>query len=102
MLVHRHCDSDRCTTYISPSVTTSFALTLGTDFLPISSTRIYYHSLNMQRLDSATGYKLTYFDLRGRGETARMLFKLGNRPFEDNRVAKEDWPQLKPSKCNLL
>ncbi|CAJ0581749.1 unnamed protein product, partial [Mesorhabditis spiculigera] len=41
-------------------------------------------------------YKLTYFDLRGLGETARQLFALAKVEFEDNRVQRENWPELKP------
>mmetsp|Transcript_78146 Transcript_78146/g.171327 ORF Transcript_78146/g.171327 Transcript_78146/m.171327 type:complete len:229 (-) Transcript_78146:206-892(-) len=32
-------------------------------------------------------YKLTYFDLRGLGETARWLFKIAKVDFEDNRLS---------------
>ena len=43
-------------------------------------------------------YKLTYFNVRGRAETARMLFKLAGQEFEDNRVEGETWQAMKPSK----
>ena len=46
-------------------------------------------------------YKLIYFDARGRGETARMLFKLAGVDFVDKRVdyPSAEWDELKRSKC---
>ncbi|CAJ0581567.1 unnamed protein product, partial [Mesorhabditis spiculigera] len=42
-------------------------------------------------------YKLTYFDIRGLGEPARQLFALAHVEFEDNRIKKENWLELKPT-----
>ena len=47
-------------------------------------------------------YKLTYFNLRGRAECARLLFKLAGVDFEDNRIEMKDWPEFKPSKLLFL
>ncbi|CAJ0576835.1 unnamed protein product, partial [Mesorhabditis spiculigera] len=42
-------------------------------------------------------YKLTYFDIRGRGEPARQLFALAHVDFEDQKIKKENWAVLKPT-----
>ncbi|XP_012268124.1 glutathione S-transferase-like [Athalia rosae] len=42
-------------------------------------------------------YKLTYFPVKGLGETIRFLLSYGGVEFEDARFQIEDWPKLKPS-----
>jgi len=42
-------------------------------------------------------YKLTYFNGRGRAETSRLLFAAAGVSYEDNRIEREQWPELKPS-----
>jgi len=41
-------------------------------------------------------YKLYYFPLRARGESARLLLAYHGAKFEDIRVSPENWPALKP------
>ncbi len=40
--------------------------------------------------------KLDYFDFNGgRGEVIRLIFAIGNIPFEDNRIPVSDWPSVR-------
>lgn len=43
-------------------------------------------------------YRLHYFDVRGRAEIVRMLFKLAQVEFEDIRVTESEWPRVKLGK----
>lgn len=45
-------------------------------------------------------YKLTYFDVRGRGEPTRLIFKAAGVEFEDKRVTFEEWGALKACECD--
>jgi glutathione S-transferase len=40
-------------------------------------------------------YKLIYFDVKGRAEISRILFKLSGQKFQDERVSFQEWPQIK-------
>lgn len=40
---------------------------------------------------------LTYFDFGGRAESIRLTFLLGKVEFEDIRISREEWGQLKQS-----
>jgi len=42
-------------------------------------------------------YKLTYFNLRARAEVSRLLFAAAGVKYEDIRVEKSRWPELKPT-----
>ncbi|XP_061179148.1 glutathione S-transferase 1-like [Saccostrea echinata] len=41
-------------------------------------------------------YKLTYFDIRGRAEIARLVFAAADVSYIDDRIKREEWPALKP------
>ncbi|CAH1248711.1 HPGDS [Branchiostoma lanceolatum] len=41
-------------------------------------------------------YKLTYFNARGGAELIRLLFAAGEIPYEDVRVDRDKWLELKP------
>ena len=45
-------------------------------------------------------YKLTYFNIRGRAELIRLIFVQGSVQYEDKRIAKEEWVELKPKTPN--
>jgi glutathione S-transferase len=42
-------------------------------------------------------FKLIYFNLRGRGELARLIFVYKGQTFEDFRLKFNDWPNIKPT-----
>ncbi|KAJ8031575.1 Glutathione S-transferase [Holothuria leucospilota] len=42
-------------------------------------------------------YKLIYFDLMGRGEIPRLMFKTAGIEFEDYRISLAQWPEFKKS-----
>ncbi|CAL8077629.1 unnamed protein product [Calicophoron daubneyi] len=48
-------------------------------------------------MTSTTAYKLTYFNLRGRGEIIRMVFAAAGVEYEDERIEMSDWPKVKPT-----
>lgn len=39
--------------------------------------------------------KLTYFDIRGLAEPIRLLLNDQEIPFEDNRISREEWAEMK-------
>lgn len=47
-------------------------------------------------------YKLSYFNVRGRGELARLILHAAGVQFEDHRFEGADWPAIKPSKIFFL
>ena len=46
-------------------------------------------------------YKLTYFNVRGRAEVTRYMFKLNDVEFEDVRL-EGTWAEFKPSELRLI
>ena len=47
-------------------------------------------------------YKLSYFDIEGRGELSRLMFALKGEAFEDERIKPETWPEYKKRKYKYL
>jgi len=43
-------------------------------------------------------YKVIYFNVKALAEPLRFLLSYGGIEFEDVRVAREEWPALKPCK----
>ena len=40
-------------------------------------------------------YKLYYFEMRGLGELARLVFAAAGQTFEDVRIPRDKWPEWK-------
>ena len=47
-----------------------------------------------------SGYKLYYFDARGRAEMCRLAFAAANIDFEDVRLNGEEWSKEKACELN--
>lgn len=47
-------------------------------------------------------YKLIYFDMAGAGEPVRWMFAHKNVQYEDVRVARDKWPDMKPGAGHLF
>ena len=50
----------------------------------------------------AKSIKLTYFNARGRAELARLVLAQAGAEFEDVRLEREEWLNIKPSKSQFL
>ncbi|CAD5220925.1 unnamed protein product [Bursaphelenchus okinawaensis] len=46
-------------------------------------------------------YKLLYFDIRGRAECARLILNYAKIPFEDVRIPKGEWENIKGDKTRF-
>lgn len=46
-------------------------------------------------------YKLTYFPVTALGEPIRFLFSYAGTPFDDERINKDVWPEIKPCKLKI-
>lgn len=46
---------------------------------------------------STPSLKITYFNIRGRAETARLTMVVGKLPFEDERITNDQWGELRPN-----
>ena len=47
-------------------------------------------------------YKLVYFNIRACAEVSRMLFAHAGQEYEDKRITREEWPEIKKSEFSLL
>jgi glutathione S-transferase len=54
-------------------------------------------SLSFSVSTMSPSVKLTYFDIEGAAEPIRLALVLSGTPFEDERVAFQDWAALKPT-----
>ena len=55
-----------------------------------------------ERKEMAPQYKLSYFNVRGRGELARLVMHAAGVEFEDHRFEMDGWAAVKPSIEQLI
>jgi len=48
-------------------------------------------------MQTTTKIKLTYFNVRGRAEPARLILAQAGVDYQDIRIEREDWPKVKPT-----
>merc|ERR1711997_744712 len=48
-------------------------------------------------MQTTTKIKLTYFNVRGRDEPARLILAQAGVDYQDIRIEREDWPKVKPT-----
>merc|ERR1712113_536834 len=79
---------------------------MGVDFLHFYSTLVlsvlWIQTDNILNSFKMPNVKLTYFNLRARGEPCRLLLAYGGIKYEDNRIAPpwdptSTWASLKPT-----
>ena len=46
-------------------------------------------------------YQLIYFNFRGRAEVARLLFAEAGVEYEDTRIEREEWLEMKPGEYHF-
>ena len=59
-------------------------------------------NIHLLIMDTTTKVKLTYFHARGRAELSRLILAQAGVDYQDVRIAREDWPKIKPSKFLLV
>jgi hypothetical protein len=50
----------------------------------------------------AEKYKLTYFNMKALAEPIRLILALGGVEYEDVRIERSQWPEIKQSKIQFL
>jgi len=58
--------------------------------------------LSVQETSESMSYKLTYFNGRGRAELCRLIFAQAGVQYEDVRIERGQWLELKPSESSCF
>lgn len=65
-------------------------------YVPFQTSALYCRSVKFAfKTEEMSGYKLYYFDSRGRAETSRLSFAAAGIEFEDVRMTHDEWAKKK-------
>ena len=84
--------------YLSRSVCLSVSLLLLLFLLQLLLLLLLTFCMCVQT-GNMSDIKLVYFDIRGRGEVARLVMVAAGQQWDDARLTFQQWPAEKPSEC---
>nr|CAD7570489.1 unnamed protein product [Timema californicum] len=79
--------------YATEAAIRTSTLIRGKTFVPLGSGHLT--CTFSEEIEMAPSYKLRYFNSRGRAEHIRFIFAYAEVEYEDERISREKWPEIK-------
>ncbi|KAH9495854.1 Glutathione S-transferase 1 [Bulinus truncatus] len=79
------------------SVSVLLPKSLSENMSETKSIKLIYFPLFTEKMSETKSIKLIYFDVKGLGEILRLILTYAGKEFEDVRLARETWPEVKPT-----